>query len=132
MQYSTAVQVMQYSNSLMVIYWFCLFSLLMITEIYAWWNVPTKRFKICHISIWIAQIIVYETPSCFFQVFISCYLICSIINAMVFVDIDQKHSLGEKNWGAWCEKSEKELWIFIHNIRYARIWIVLLGDFYQA
>ena len=54
-----------------------------IKEGYVLRNVPTKRFQICYLF-------------SFFPFFIFCYFIFLLMNALIYVDMDQDINLGEK------------------------------------
>ena len=73
----------------------------------AWWKVPGKSFKICHICMKTEN----ATPF-----FILLFFIFSLMNALVYVDIDTGHSLG-KNIKLHEMKNEKNYMGFlIHKI----------------
>ena len=99
------------------------FNILLITLpnfwVCAWWKVPAKHFKNCHI-----YFMHMKNQSCIFHFVL--YLISPRYMpwSMSIVNIDQ----GIQNKVGWNEKREKQLWVFIYiyqiYITYGKFWSV--------
>ena len=69
-----------------------------------------------------AKLLTKENPKLLFPFVILCYFIFSLMNDLVYVDIDQGIPL------AWNENWKKQLWVFVY-IKYGKFWFILLGHF---
>ena len=72
----------------------------MVRVVYAWWNIPAKSFKICHIF-------GVRKPMCSFY-FISCYFIFPLMNSIFcyFVFVFAWLCLCKYNGGTWIPQSQ--------------------------
>ena len=64
---------------------------------------------------------IYENPKLLFPFFILCYFIFSLMNALVYVDINKV---------VWNEKWKKQLWVFTY-IKYGKFWRISLELFVE-
>ena len=90
-------------------------------------KVPAKCFKIYHILyIWkpkVAFSVFHLVLLYIFSYFILCYFIFPLMNVLVYVDIDPRAFIREKNK---VERNEK--WFLVFQ-NYGKFWSVLLGHF---